>query len=91
MKVSTKPVLLFDCAISLLPVCLVPLIACAGDDGCIHLYNFQTVEGELGCVRTMKVSGHDDWVRALTFTIEGIWFSKYSSYFDQLFLHSPYF
>lgn len=68
---SSKPVLMFDCAINLLPGCQVPLIACAGDDGCIQLFNFQTVENELGCVKTMKVPGHEDWIRALAFTVEG--------------------
>ena len=70
-KFSSKPALVFDCAIHLLPGCQVPLIACAADDGCVEMFNFQLIEGELGCVRTMKIPGHEDWVRALAFTVEG--------------------
>lgn len=63
---------MFDCAISLLPGnSQVPLIACAGDDGCIQLFNLQTLEGEPGCVKTMSIPGHEDWIRALAFTVEG--------------------
>jgi WD40 repeat protein len=70
-KFSSKPVLMFDCAVNLLPGCQVPLLACAGDDGSIQLFNFEISKGELSCVRTMKVPGHEDWIRALAFTVEG--------------------
>lgn len=70
-KFSSKPVLMFDCAVNLLPGCQVPLLACAGDDGSIQLFNFEILKGELSCVRTMKVPGHEDWIRALAFTVEG--------------------
>lgn len=70
-KFSTKPVLIFDCAVNVLPGCNVPLIACAGDDGGILLFNFQSVDGRLDCIRSLRVPGHEDWVRALAFTIEG--------------------
>lgn len=70
-KFSSKPVLMFDCVVNLLPGCQVPLLACAGDDGSVQLLNFQTLEGDLSCVRTMKVPGHEDWIRALAFTVEG--------------------
>jgi WD40 repeat protein len=62
---------MFDCVFNLLPGCQVPLLACAGDDGSIQLLNFQTLEGELSCVKTTKVPGHEDWIRALAFTVEG--------------------
>jgi hypothetical protein len=62
---------MFDCAVNLLPGCQVPLLACAGDDGSIQLFNFEMSQGELSCVRTMKVPGHEDWIRALAFTVEG--------------------
>ena len=71
-KFTTGPVMMLDCKIQLLPKCGVPLIAAAGDDGFIHLFHFQLIEGELGCVKSpMKISGHDDWVRTLAFTVEG--------------------
>ncbi|XP_046455686.1 elongator complex protein 2-like isoform X1 [Daphnia pulex] len=69
-KFSSKPVLMFDCAVNLLPGCQVPLLACAGDDGSIQLFNFEMSQGEVSCVRTMKVPGHEDWIRALAFTVE---------------------
>ncbi|KAI9553395.1 hypothetical protein GHT06_021298 [Daphnia sinensis] len=69
-KFSTKPALMFDCAVNLLQGCKIPLIACAGDDGSVQLLNFQILGGELSCVRTMKIPGHEDWVRALAFTVE---------------------
>lgn len=64
--------LLFDCAISLLPGCRVPVIACASDDGGVLLYNFQKVDQELSCVKLMMIPGHEDWVRVVTFTTEGL-------------------
>ncbi|XP_057378508.1 elongator complex protein 2-like isoform X2 [Daphnia carinata] len=69
-KFSTKPVLMFDCVVNLLQGCEIPLIACAGDDGSVQLFNFQILDKELSCVRTMKIPGHEDWVRALAFTAE---------------------
>jgi hypothetical protein len=62
---------MFDCVVNLLTGCQVPLLACAGDDGSVQLLNFQTLEGDLSCVRTMKVPGHEDWICALAFTVEG--------------------
>ncbi|KAK4012582.1 hypothetical protein OUZ56_024822 [Daphnia magna] len=69
-KFITKPVLMFDCVVNLLLDYKIPLIACAGDDGSVQLLNFQMLDGELSCVRTMKIPGHEDWVRALAFTVE---------------------
>lgn len=62
---------MLDCKINLLPGSGVPLIACGGDDGAVHLYNLQSVYGQLSCVKNLKITGHEDWVRSLAFTVEG--------------------
>lgn len=70
-KCVEGPVLFLDCKIQLLPECGVPVIACAGDDGNIHLFCLQLIGNELSCLKTLKVSGHEDWVRTVAFTVDG--------------------
>lgn len=70
-KFDFGPLLVFDCKVHLLPSSGVPLIACGADDGGVHLFSFQSTGGELGCVKNLKIPGHEDWVRALEFTVEG--------------------
>lgn len=77
---------MFDCVVNLLLDYKIPLIACAGDDGSVQLLNFQMLDGELSCVRTMKIPGHEDWVRALAFTVEGITCGLYRSIHELIFV-----
>jgi len=77
-KLNTGAVLLLDCRIELLPAGegkgSIPLIACAGSDNNIHLFNVQSaaIDGvDLDYIPTIKVSGHEDWVRTLSFTVDG--------------------
>ena len=70
-KFCSGAVLFLDCKIQLLPGSGSPVIACAGDDGNIHLFLFQMISDELSCVKSLKITGHDDWVRTLAFTVEG--------------------
>lgn len=64
--------MMLDCKIQLLPGCGVPLIAVAGDDGNIHVFNFELEKDDLSCVKSaFQISGHEDWVRCLAFTVDG--------------------
>ena len=83
-KLSSGHVLLLDCKIQLLSTGegSVPLIACAGCDNNIHLFNIQCGNGELDCVNTMKITGHEDWVRTLAFTVDGTSPPYFSSIFS---------
>jgi len=65
------PSLILDCKIHLLPSCQVPIIACACDDGNVYIFNLQLVDEQLSCVHSISISGHEDWVRNLAFTVEG--------------------
>ena len=71
-KYVAGPVLMLDCKIHILPGCQVPIIACACDDGNVHLFNLQLNSDELMCVSTLRIPGHEDWIRKLAFTVEGI-------------------
>lgn len=70
-KFCSGAVLFLDCKIQLLPESGSPVIACAGDDGNIHIFLFQMISDKLSCVQSLKITGHDDWVRTLAFTVEG--------------------
>ena len=64
---------MLDCKIQLLSTSegTIPLIATAGSDNNVHLFNVQYANGELDCVNIMKITGHEDWVRTLAFTVDG--------------------
>lgn len=65
-------VLILDCKLHWLPKCQAPILACACDDGNVHLFTSQLVDGQLSFVESTIITGHEDWVRTLSFTIEGI-------------------
>ena len=70
----TGSVLVLDCKLHWLPKCHAPVLACACDDGNVHLFTSQLVDRRLSFVKSIVITGHEDWVRTLSFTTEGIHF-----------------
>ncbi|XP_066435314.1 elongator complex protein 2 [Eleutherodactylus coqui] len=56
-----------DVCLSVLPGSGVPVLACGGDDGRVHLYVKQ--DGQFQ--KTLVLHGHEDWVRGVEFAING--------------------
>ena len=66
---STGSVMVLDVKLHWLPQCSIPVAALACDDGTVRLQTLVLVDDRPMLKDAIKLSGHEDWVRTLAFTV----------------------
>ncbi|XP_034016686.1 elongator complex protein 2 [Thalassophryne amazonica] len=58
---------MMDVSLALLPGSKVPILACGGDESCVHLY----VQADTQLKKVRSLQGHEDWVRGVEWASVG--------------------